>query len=139
SDPGIVGKKASVNGQSVTIIGVGREGFHGPTALIDFQGYMPLAMAATLKDASKDFLGDRKQANSALLARLMPHVTDERVHAALSVVAKRLSDQRPKEDAWASLLAFHLGPAGLAFDPTEPDALSLVSVPFVTLGGFVLL
>ena len=139
ADPLIVGKKGSVNGQPVTIIGVAPKGFHGPTALIDFQGYMPLAMAAALKDAPKNFLADPRQANSALIARLMPRVTDDRVQAALSVVAKRLSDQRPKEDAWMSLQAFRLAPAGLAIDPTNPHALSLVSVPFLTLGGFVLL
>jgi len=137
-DPRFVGKKASVNGQPVTIIGVAPKGFHGPTALLDFQGYMPMAMAAALKDAPKNFLADPKQADSALIARLMPRVTDDRVQAALSVVAKRLSDQRPKEDAWMSLQAFRLGPAGLAIDPTNPHALSVVSVPFLTLGGFVL-
>jgi predicted permease len=138
-DPRIAGRKASVNGQPVTIIGVAPKDFHGPTALIDFQGYMPLAMAATFKDAPKDFLADPKQANSALIVRLMQGVTDDRVKAALSVVAKRVSDQHRKEDAWVSLRAFNLGPAGLAIDPTEPDVLSLVSVPFLTLGGFVLL
>jgi len=138
-DPRIVGKKAFVNGQAVTIVGIAPKGFHGPTALIDFQGYMPLAMAAAFKDAPKDFLADPQQSNFALLARLMPHLTDDRVQTALSVVAKRLSDQHRKEDAWISLHAFNLGPAGLAIDPTEPNALSLVSVPFLTLGGFLLL
>ena len=138
-DLSIAGKKAFVNGQAVTIVGVAPKGFHGPTALIDFQGYMPTAMAATFNDAPKNFLADSKQANSALLARLMPGVADDRVQAALSVVAKRVSDQHPKEDAWKSLQAFKLGPAGLAIDPTEPGELSLVTVPFLTLGAFVLL
>ncbi|HEX8766655.1 MAG TPA: ABC transporter permease, partial [Candidatus Acidoferrum sp.] len=139
ADPAIIGQKASVNGQPVTIIGVAAEGFNGPTALLDMQGYMPLGMAAVMKDAPKDFLMDREVTLGALIARLKRNVTDQQVRVALSVVAERLSQQYPKADPWMTLQSFQLGPAGLAVDPSNPHALSVVSVPFLVLGGFVLL
>ena len=46
ADPNIVGKKASVNGRPVTIVGVLPEGFRPISTLIDTQGYLPLGMAA---------------------------------------------------------------------------------------------
>ncbi|MGH9708926.1 MAG: ABC transporter permease, partial [Candidatus Acidiferrales bacterium] len=38
-DPAIIGKKATVNGHPVTIVGVAPEGFYGLSSLMDFQGY----------------------------------------------------------------------------------------------------
>ena len=61
-DPAIIGKKATVNGHPVVIVGVAPEGFHGLSSLMDFQGYMPLGMAATLKDAPANFLAARENA-----------------------------------------------------------------------------
>src|SRR5215472_13338964 len=55
-DPSVIGTKASVNGVPVTIVGVAPQSFHGLTSLVDFQGYIPLGMAATLKDIPTDFL-----------------------------------------------------------------------------------
>lgn len=45
ADPGIVGKKVSVDGHPITIVGVAPAGFHGVNSLISIQGYMPLGMS----------------------------------------------------------------------------------------------
>ncbi len=54
------------------------------------------------------------------------------------MVAQRLSQQNPKTDGWTTLRALHLGPAGPAVDPSNPQALSLVSALFPILAASVL-
>ncbi|MGH9713637.1 MAG: ADOP family duplicated permease [Candidatus Acidiferrales bacterium] len=138
-DPAIIGKKATVNGHPVTIVGVAPEGFHGLSSLMDFQGYMPLGMAATLKDAPANFLAARENAQLfGVVARLRPGVNLAEAQAALNVVAQRLSQQYAATDAKMSLHALHLGPTGLVLEPTNPEILSLVSALFLILAGSVL-
>ncbi len=138
-DPGVIGKKASINGVPVTIIGVAPTGFHGLVSVMDFQGYIPLGMAATLKDVPKDFLAARDNAGIGLIARLRTGVSLEQAQTALNVVAQRLSQQYPTTDGKMTLKALHLGPAGLMVDPTNPETLPFVGSVFLTLAGLVLL
>ena len=138
-DPSVIGKKASVNGAPVTIVGVAPEGFHGLTSLMDFQGYIPLGMAAVLKDVPKDFLTAREDAQFVgLIARLRTGVSLHEAQAHLNVVAQRLSQQYPTADGKMTLKALHLGPAGLMVDPTNPDILPFVSSVFLILAALVL-
>ena len=75
ADPNIVGKKASVNGRPVTIVGVAPEGFRPISTLIDTQGYMPLGMAVVDNQTKSDFLNDRQDKRLILIARLRPGIT----------------------------------------------------------------
>ncbi|MGB6876904.1 MAG: ABC transporter permease [Candidatus Acidiferrales bacterium] len=137
-DPGVIGKKASINGVPVTIVGVAPKGFHGLTSLMDFQGYIPLGMGAMLKDVPKDFFAARHNAAVGLIARLRTGVSLQQAQAALNVVAQRLSQQYPTTDGKMTLKALHLGPAGLMVDPTNPEILPFVSSVFLILAGLVL-
>jgi predicted permease len=137
-DPGVIGKEASINGVPVTIVGVAPAGFHGLVSVMDFQGYIPLAMAATLKDIPKDFLAARENAAVGLVARLRTGVTLQQAQTVLDVVAQRLSQQYPATDAKMTLRALHLGPAGLMVDPTNPDTLPFVGSVFLILAALVL-
>ncbi|MGC1106231.1 MAG: ABC transporter permease, partial [Candidatus Acidiferrales bacterium] len=138
-DPSVIGKKASVNGVPVTIVGVAPEGFHGLTSLMDFRGYIPLGMGAALKDVPKDFLTARENAQFVgLIARLKTGVSLQQAQTALNVVAQRLSQQYPTTDGKMTLKAFHLGPAGLMVDPTNPEILPFVSSVFLILAALVL-
>jgi predicted permease len=138
SDPGVIGRKASVNGHPVTIVGVAPEGFGGITSLIDFQGYMPMGMAAPLKDVPNDFFGSREVAEVGLIARPRSGVSLQQAQAVLNAVAQRLSQQYAATDAKMSLRVFHLGPAGLAVDPANPETMSVVSALFLILAAAVL-
>jgi macrolide transport system ATP-binding/permease protein len=137
-DPGVIGKEASLNGHPVTIIGVAPEGFHGLTALMDFQGYIPMGMAAAVNDVPKDFFSARGDAKIALIARLQSGVTLQQAQAVLNVVPQRLFQQYAATDGKMSLRAFRLGPADFAVDPTNPDVLPIVSAIFLILSGSVL-
>jgi predicted permease len=137
-DPNVVGKKVSVNGHPLTIIGVASEGFHGLTALLNTQAYMPLGMAGVLKDAPRDFLGSREAAPCVLIARLRPGVTLESAVPVLNGIAQRMSQQNPKSDDWITLRALPLGPESLDMNPSNSGFLPLVSGIFVGLAGSVL-
>ncbi len=137
-NPGVVGRKASINGVPVTIIGVAPAGFHGLESVIDFQGYIPLGMGAALKDVPNDFLAARNSAGLGLVARLRTGVTLRQAQAALSVVARRLSQQYPATDGKMTLSVLHLGPAAMAVDPTSPEILPFVSSVFLVLAASVL-
>ena len=137
-DPGVIGKKASVNGVPMTIVGVAPAGFHGLTSLMDFQGYIPLGMATAVKDVSKDFLTSRAKAGVGLVARLRTGVPLQQAQTALSVVAQRLSQQYAATDAKMVLSVLHLGPAAMMVDPANPETLPLVSSVFLILPASLL-
>ena len=108
ADPNIVGKKASVNGRPVTIVGVAPEGFRPLSSFFDEQGYMPLGMAVVDNQTKRDFLNDRQGKRLTLIARLKPGVTESNIRSVLEVVAKRLAAEYPKADHWKGLNAFPL-------------------------------
>jgi macrolide transport system ATP-binding/permease protein len=135
SDPSVIGRKASVNGQPVTIIGVAPQGFHGISNWLDTQGYMPLAMSSTFNDAPINVLTDARNSSFAVIARLKTGVSLQQAQPALQVVAERLPEQNRGQ---RSIRAAYLGPASLAIAPTNPGVLTLASSLFLTLAGAVL-
>jgi predicted permease len=137
-DPNIIGKKVTVNGHPMTLVGVTPEGFHGLTSLLDTQGYIPLGMAATLKDATPDFLTATNSGSDAVVARLRSGIDLQQAQSALQVVAHRMALQHPALKGLMNFRILHLGPAGLAINPTHPEALTLVSALFLALAGSVL-
>jgi predicted permease len=137
-DPEIVGKSVLVNGQPLTIVGVAPRGFHGLSAWSDVQGYMPLGMAAVVKDLPGDFLTTRKTARFVLVARMRPDVSLRQAESALNVIAERLSRQHPETEGRAAIRAVHLGPAGLAMNPAQANPLPLASALLLILAGAVL-
>lgn len=137
-NPGIVGKRASVNGHPVTIIGVAPKSFHGITSLMDFQGYLPIGMAAALKDVPQDFFASREAAEVGLIARPRSGVSLPQAQAVLNVVAERLAQRYPATDAKMSIRVLRLGPAALAVDPGNPGTLAMVSALFLILAASVL-
>lgn len=137
ADPNIVGKKASVNGRPVTIVGVAPEGFRPISTLLDTQGYLPLGMAVVDNQTKNDFLNDRQDKRLVLIARLRPGITKDKIQSVLGVVAKRQTAQYPQADDWRVLRAFPLPPTGPASTPEE--GLGLVGTLFLALAAVVLI
>ncbi len=137
-DRKVVGKSALVNGQPVTIVGVAPWGFHGLDTMEDVQGYMPLGMAAALKDLPPDFLTTRKTERFTLVARLCHGVSLGGAQSALSVIGARMSREHPKSDGWTALRVHALGPTGLFMNPAHPNPLPLASALILLLAGAVL-
>jgi len=135
-DANIVGKKVSVNGHPMTIVGVAPKDFQGLAELLDTQGYMPLGMMPTLQDASPTFLSNTKNSSLQLVARLKPGVSIEQAQPVLSAISQRLSLPNGGQ---MTLRADYLGPASMVTGPAVRPMLNLVSAVFLALAGAVLI
>jgi len=93
-DPGIVGRKVSVDGKPITIVGVAPKGFVGVYPILSVQGYLPMGMAIIAGNPS-DFMTNRQIRNVPILARLRPGVSVQQAQAVLTVVSRRLAQEYP--------------------------------------------
>jgi predicted permease len=106
SDPDVVGRTIRLNGQPVTIIGVGPAGLtgSGTPLLTDFW----LSISATI--VSGDFqvanLERREDHWYQVLARLAPGVTVPQAQAAMDALAARLAEQYPQFNKGRGITVF---------------------------------
>jgi predicted permease len=135
-DPRVVGRRASVDGHPVTIIGVAPKGFFGVYSILDVQGYLPLGMAG-IGGYPADFMSNRENRPLSIVGRLLPSANFKQADASLGVVAQRLSQEYPDSDKDMSIQAF----PELRSRPTpDPDnTLMVVSGLFLGLAVLVLL
>jgi predicted permease len=136
-DPSVVGKKVSVDGYPVRIVGVAPEGFRGVVSFLDTQGYLPLGMASINGETKRDFMSNREARDIIPIARLKPGVDLRKAQSALAVVARRVAQQYPESNDWVALHATPLGPLGPRSDPS--DTLAVVATLFLVLAGLVLI
>lgn len=135
-DPSIVGRKVSLDGHPVTIIGIAPKGFYGTYPLLDVQGYLPIGMAI-LEGNTTDFISNRGVRNFEVLGRLQNGATLANAQASLSVVGGRLAADHPKEDEGLSLQIY---PETRARPNPDPDnTIAKISGLFLGLAGMVLL
>ncbi len=136
ADPRIVGRKVSVDGHPVTIVGVAPKGFEGVYPILKVQGYLPLGMIA-IEGQPSDFMTNRQLRGMPVLARLRPGASLAQAQAALAVVSQRLSQDHPDSDKDMSVLAY---PELRARPNPDPNNTVLtVGGLFLGLAGMVLL
>lgn len=104
-DPGIVGKKVTLDGHPFTIVGVTSKEFRGINPLFRVHGYLPLGMIL-MEGFPSDIMTNRQNRNILLLSRLRAGKTSQQAQAALDVISKRLSETYPKEEKNLKVLAF---------------------------------
>jgi len=135
-DPEIVGKRVSVNGSPVTIVGVAPKGFDGINSVLSFQAYLPLGMA-TLEGDPRDFMTNRQARNVLLYGRLRPGVTLQQAQAVLDIVSDRFAEQYPEVDKDLRLRIFPELRSRPSPDPA--NSMLMVSGLFLGMAGMVLL
>jgi putative ABC transport system permease protein len=135
-DPNIVGRKASLNGQPITIIGVAPDGFRGLAPLVDAQGYVPLGLYAALEGEKQDPVTNSESHQVLVFARLKDGVDLGKAQSALAVIARRLTDQFPKTEKDLVLRAASLGGGMISPDGSSP--VPVISALFLALAGLVL-
>ncbi|MGA7854099.1 MAG: ABC transporter permease [Candidatus Acidiferrales bacterium] len=136
ADPQIVGRKVSVDGHPVTIVGVAPKGFEGVYPILKVQGYLPLGMIA-IEGQPSDFMTNPELRGMPVLARLRPGVTLAQAQAALAVVSQRLSQDHPDSDKDMTVQAY---PELRARPNPDPNNTVLtVGGLFLGLAGMVLL
>jgi predicted permease len=83
SDPGVVGRSITVNGQPLTIVGVAPRGFEGTTLGVKPLVFVPISMRAALTPGFHGF-DDRRQYWVYLFGRLKPSMTLARAGTGLN-------------------------------------------------------
>ena len=135
-DPEIVGKKVTLDGHPVTIVGVAPKDFEGISSILRCQVFLPLGMAF-IDGYPMDFMTNRKTQMVMLYGRLHPAVGLKAAQAKLEVVEQRLAEQDPDSHKNQSLRIF---PELRARPEPDPDNTMLVlSGLFLGLATLVLL
>ncbi len=135
ADANVVGQKALIDGQPVTIIGVAPKGFRGMHSLLEAQGYLPFGMLS-IEAYPSDFMTNRNSRNLNVVARLKPGVSLQQAQAALNVVAQRLSQQYPESDKGLALGVFSERLSRP--EPSRDNPLPKISALFLVLAALVL-
>ena len=130
SDPGIVGRPVTVNGQPFTIIGVAPQGFRGLQSFITLAAFLP-ASELVVESSAADALKNWQSRQFNVYGRLQPGVSFKQASADMAVVAQSLTRQQPEVEKNLALGAF---PEPVMRIPTGNG-----STIFVMAGLFLLL
>ena len=93
-DPEIVGKKVTLDGHPITIVGVGPKNYDGISSFLRCQVFLPLGMAF-IDGYPMDFMTNRKLQMVMLYGRLRPDVSLKTAQAKLDLVERRFQEQYP--------------------------------------------
>ena len=101
SDPGVIGRKISVNGVQLTIVGIGPAGFSGDVVGQSADLWIPIVMQPLIvpHDAA---LTARTTSWLLLMGRLSPGVTIEQARTELSTLAAQSIKAQMSDTDWAS-------------------------------------
>jgi putative ABC transport system permease protein len=94
SDPSVLNKQITVNGQQLTIIGVGPRGFNGTTVGARPFAYVPLSMRAALTPGFGKGMERRNSYWVYVFARLKPNATIDGAQGAVNTVYNALVNER---------------------------------------------
>ena len=108
-DPQAVGQTVRLNDQDLTVVGIARPEFKGTVTGLNFEVYVPLAMAGRLGgevggDRAR-LAGNRTNRWLHLMGRLRPGVADAGVQAELGTIAARLASSYPDSNRGLGFVA----------------------------------
>ena len=125
-DPGAIGRVVKVNGMDFTVLGVMPRGFFGTELFYMPEVFFPIMMQKELEGGAGN-LEARANSNTFVDARLKPGVTVAQAESGVNSVARRLSEEYPKEDGGMKLV---LTPPGLAGSYLRGPAIGFASALF---------
>jgi putative ABC transport system permease protein len=136
-DPNVVGRQVTVDGHSVSVIGVAPRGFYGlPSAVLTATAYLPLSQL-TVEGTPADVLNSWQTRNLLVYGRLRPGVSLKQASAELSVIAQNMTRQHPEDEKQIDLAAY--SERSLRIAGGNPNAMYVISALFLGLAGMVLL
>jgi predicted permease len=136
SDPNVVGRSVTLDGQAVTVIGVVPEEFHGGFNIVEMDAYAPIGMYG-MASGDTSFFTDRRSTQLRVLATLRPGITIKQAEANLGVIAQRLAKEYPAADEGRTP---RVVPERLARpEPSVANTMPLVATVFLAMVGLVLL
>jgi len=136
SDPEIVGKKVTLDGHPITVVGVGPRNFDGISSFLRCQVFLPLGMAF-IDGYPMDLMTNRKLQMVMLYGRLRPNVSLKTAQSKLDLVERRFQEQYPDSHNNESLLI--LPELRSRPNPDPNNTMLLISGLFLGLATLVLL
>jgi predicted permease len=130
-DPNVVGRKVTVDGHPLFIIGVAPKGITGLFGVATIAAYLPLS-ELTVEGTPADLLNSWQNRNLFVRGRLRPGISLKQAEAELSVVARNITRQHPDAEKKFDIAVF----PGTRVRIT---AIYVISALFLGLAGMVLL
>ncbi len=143
SDPELVGKTPTVNGQALTIVGIAPRYFTGRIAIMSPGLYLPFGMHHLLTSdmftESDRLLGDRDNHRLFLVGRLQPGLTIEEADAQLGTLAAHMEETFPAINEDQTIVVGPLARLSISTSPPDEVQLTLLAVVLLAMTGIVLL
>ena len=143
SDPDLVGKTLTVNGQALTIVGIAPRYFTGRTALMSPALSLPLGMYDLLMNDmftdSDSLLSDPDNHRLFLVGRLQPGLTMEEADAQLGRLAAQMEETFPAINEDHTIIVGPLSRLGVSTSPPDEVQVGVVAVVLLAMTGIVLL
>ena len=121
-DPKVSGKTIRLNRQQLTIVGVAPKEFHGTTAGVLYDVWIPVTMATAMGTGGSTLHYRGCRDETSTIVRLKPGVTIEQARAEVVALGKRLAAIYPATNrgvdlTLAALWQGHLGAQGMLLQP----------------------
>jgi putative ABC transport system permease protein len=138
SDPGIIGRTLTLNGQAFTVIGVARQGFKGTNTLGGPALWVPMMMHPQLLTGffAENF-NDRRALMFNMQGRLKPGVSREQALAELQTIGRRLEQEYPTPNKGRNITLLPV--TQTTIHPAQRRAFVLAGGLLMTVVGLVLL
>ncbi len=104
-DPGVLNRRAALNGVATTIVGVTPRGFHGVIVGNSPEVMVPVMMKAQMTPTWDD-LFNRRAKWVTVMARMKPAVTRAQAEAAMNVLYRHINEQELEEMPAAASKSF---------------------------------
>jgi len=120
SDPNILGRAITLNGHSLSVVGVTPKGFRGAMSGLTMDAWVPVTMSDVLR--GRAFLESRGSGWLSAVGRLAPGTSQDAAQASLRVIADRLAADHPVNKG-----------RSLRLGPVSEDGVAEVLLPVVTV------
>ena len=137
--PDIIGSRLVLNGQSVTVVGVAAEGFHGTMPVMSSDVWLPLGAGAAVSVASPRERSSGQTGMLLLAGRLRPGLSAGEATRRLEPVANALAAAAPERNANLRLLVETRSRTGRAAGPRSDAAAATGAAVLMTIAALVLL
>jgi putative ABC transport system permease protein len=137
ADPSVIGRTIRLNGQTVTIVGVGPERFNGSAGALVTDFWLSISSTPVGGPYRVVNLDRREDHWYDVKARLAPGVPVERARAAMSALALRMGEQYPELDRGRGITVFASNE--VRFHPEVDGVLFGVGAALLGVVGLVLI
>jgi predicted permease len=138
ADPGVVGRSVRLGGTSVTIVGIGPEGYAGEVPGIDTAVWLSISASGPVGGSYYwDTLEHRGDHWFQVVGRLQPGIYVRQAQSAMDVLAQRLAFEFPEHNEGRDITVFSA--SQVRVHPNEDAMLFPVAGVLMSVVGMVLL